>query len=160
MCNIPSNTPRSLWFTLLFPFRFETTSMGPVRGNRDAAKTVAAPSAAILIPTWDNCFGRMSPKSFPNVYQGWADIWQNSPQVTWLWRPAIAAGIFDMWEARGNKKAAATQLTQFLDPKGQPYGALLYLSQVILIQRNAAVLLQSQSQLNSPCPFQKAKDIN
>ena len=27
--------------------------MGPVRGNRDAAKTVAAPSAAILIPTLD-----------------------------------------------------------------------------------------------------------
>ena len=31
--------------------------MGPVRGNRDAAKTVAAPSAAILIPTLDNWSG-------------------------------------------------------------------------------------------------------
>ncbi len=44
-----------------------------------------------------------------HIYQGWADIWQNSPQVTWLWRLAIAAGIFDMWEARGNKKAAANK---------------------------------------------------
>ena len=165
MCNIPSNTPRSLWFTLLFPFRFETTSMGPVRGNRDAAKTVAAPSAAILIPTWDN-WSIVLPAWVPKASQMYTKaglkfghIWQNSPQVTWLWRPAIAAGIFDMWEARGNKKAAVTQQTNtiFWILKVSPM-ELYYIS--VRYSELLQFLLQSQSQLNSPCPFQKAKDIN
>ena len=62
-----------------------------------------------------------------------------------------------MWEARGNKKAAATQLTQFLDPKGQPYGALLYLSQVILIQRNVAVFIAESIPTQFTMSFSKSK---
>ena len=135
--------------------------MGPVRGNRDAAKTVAAPSAAILIPTLDNWSG-FEEESI--VLPAWVPkASQMQVYIPGLDRAGLTFDkIHPKWLDYGGWPLQRAYLTCGKPEETKKLRQTRHTWSSTISESSDSDTANccswhSQSQLNSPCPFQKAK---